>query len=258
MDPLSLTAAAISALASLASFVHAARRFKAKRAEQVRVQGEAHMEVGDTVRRIERRAATASKSPPKQKSRGKLRAAWDRVEAGGRKYPVALNFLSGCFFSALALAFASSSTGSDHGPTASITEPEDGVSVPYQVRVEGSSEDIPLAVDPWLFVESTDHYFYPQGADYGNSVEINRRDGSWCGYAYFGAAKPSAAGNTYTLYLVIPEDKADDELQAEMEEGPPVPQLTNLPEGQIADTRTVKRLPDSRSTDPSSCRRQGS
>jgi len=133
-------------------------------------------------------------------------------------------------------------------PSASIASPSEAALVPYQVRVTGTSSDVPLTSRPWLFVQANDGDLYPQGGDHGDNVEIDRSDGSWCGYAYFGAPDSSAAGRRYALILALPSPAADRKLQRRMRTPPAgrVPHWPSLPPGfhQLAAARNVARLPD--------------
>lgn len=139
----------------------------------------------------------------------------------------------------------SDSTEEVHGPTVSITTPEEGAVVPYRARVEGTSEDIPLESRPWLFVYSHDGNYYPQGGDEGEGLEIDPHDGSWCRIVWFGdASLRPEDDNGYSLILALPTPKADQTLEHHMNSQLPgrVVELKSLPEEfEKLSVRYVKR-----------------
>jgi hypothetical protein len=264
MDPISLTLAVITASASAVSFLRALfkaigrfRLYKVRRSRRATYQKDKIVPPPSDLG-----AASPASAPPPAIRRPaphrEHRWEWNRVEAWGRRYPVALSFATGCVFLVVTILLADSSVGESHGPTASINDPKDGALVPYQVRVEGTSSNVPLDTSPWLFVEANDGDLYPQGGSSGNTVEISRADGSWCGYAFFGEHDARSAGRGYSLILALPTDRADQKLQRELEDGPPAPHWRNLPQGfdQLAPARTVMRLPGARSVDHGSCRKE--
>jgi hypothetical protein len=163
------------------------------------------------------------------------------------------------------LIVESDSTNEVNGPTASITTPEEGASVPYRTRVEGTSEGIPLNARPWLFVYSNDGEFYPQGGEEGEGVEIDPSDGSWCRIVWFGEASRSSTGKSYSLILALPTPKADQELEdrlnplqlgAQVDLPRKVVHLPRLPKGfeVLPPVRKVQRLPSAEINATADCR----
>ncbi len=255
---ISLVFAAVTAVVSLASFIRAflttLAKFQLVRAKRDQTRSKGEMaQLEERVRRAETLGTRSRKPAPAEESevhKSKRNWGWRRVETWGQKHPVALSLVVGCFFLLVTIWLTSSSTAESHGPTAAISSPEEGASVPYQARVAGTSDGVPLDSRPWLFVQSNDGPLYPQGGGHGNDVEIDRSDGSWCGYAYFGPPRRWAAGKEYSLLLALPTAGADRKLQRQMKAlpGGKVPRWRSLPQGfrQLAPARKVIRGRDVR------------
>jgi hypothetical protein len=261
MDPVSSLLTAVTASAAVASFLRALYQVVSRL--QRHKPGGSHSGAAEphggeqSTRPSDPDAPPAPARRPSEKSTSRRkRQGWDGVEAWGRRYPVALSLVMGFFFLGVTIFLAHSSAEAPQGPTGSITSPEDGAAVPYRVRVEGASKEVPLDTSPWLFVQANNGFLYPQGGGTGNAVEIDRGDGSWCGFAFFGEDAARSAGKSYSLVLALPTDRADRRLQRELEAGPPVPHWRNLPEGfdLLAPAIKVTRLVNSGSVDYGSCR----
>jgi hypothetical protein len=253
---ISLVLAAVTAVVSLASFIRAfltaLAQFRLVRARRAQTRSNAEMaQLEERVRRAETLGTQSRKPAPAKGSGVRARKhtwGWHRVEAWGQNHPVALSLTVGCFFLLVTILLTSSSTAENHGPTAAISSPAESASVPYQVRVAGTSDDVPLDSRPWLFVQANNGFLYPQGGGHGNNVEIDRADGSWCGYAYFGERSRVSAGKEYALLLALPTPGADRKLQRQMTTlpGGKVPHWHSLPRGfhRLAPARKVIRRPD--------------
>jgi hypothetical protein len=258
MDPISSLLTAVTASAAVASFLRALYQV-VSRLQRHKTggshSGAAGPQGGGAITRPHEALPVPPRHPSKKSTSRRKRQGWDGVEAWGRKYPVALSLLMGFFFLGVTIFLAHSSAEAPPGPTGSITNPEDGAAVPYRVRVEGASKEVPLDTSPWLFVQANNGFLYPQGGSTGNTVEIDLGDGSWCGYAFFGEDAARSVGKSYSLVLALPTDRADQKLQRELEAGPPVPHWRNLPEGfdLLAPAINVTRLANRGSANYGSC-----
>jgi hypothetical protein len=254
VDPITLSLVAVTAGVSAVSFLRAAwtaiakaRLSRVKRAQSRSESQIARLE--EQVRSAETLGARSGQ-PAAAKTRSasdtKSGRGWSRLEALGRKFPVALSLIVGTVFLLVTIQLTKSGTSQSRSPMAEISSPLEGASVPYREPVMGTSEGVPLDTQPWLFVQSSGGLLYPQGGGHGDSVNINRFDGSWCGYAYLGEPKGGDVGQEYTLILALPTSKENRRLQRHMEspKAGVVSRWRSLPTGfrQLGPARRVTRL----------------
>lgn len=254
MDPVTSSLVAVTAVASAVSFLRAAWTAFAKarlsRVKRSRDRSKAEVaRLQEQVRSAETLGARSGQAPAATRgpSKSKSERGWRRVEALGRRYPVALSLIIGIVFLLVTIQLTKSGASGGHGPTAEISSPLEGASVPYREPVTGTSEGVPLDTQPWLIVQSSGGLLYPQGGGHGDSIIMDRFDGSWCGYAYLGEPKRSDAGEEYTLILALPTSKENRKLQRRMDSAKAgvVSRWRSLPSGfrQLGPARRVVRLP---------------
>lgn len=124
-----------------------------------------------------------------------------------------------------------------------ITSPIDGASVAHTELVTGTHSNAPPDHQLWLIVQP--HLaprYHPQLAPL-----VQRQDGVWSGFAYFGEDPSTNAGEQFQLIVVLATRAASEEFQRYLDQSETVESFEGLPflpeEGmEMVDQITVTRL----------------